>query len=114
MAAVVYFFSAIQAETWHSFSHHESLVEHKAEDEKDPCHRAVFHHAVSDGCEHKTHISKRVDCDLCHIICIHADSLITESNIVLKFFPEGAFTRYHLESINAPSAPFAARGPPAS
>ncbi|MDX1406697.1 MAG: hypothetical protein R3330_01155 [Saprospiraceae bacterium] len=38
--------------------------------ERNPCHRAIYHHDTKRGCQHPGHLSEaRQDCDLCDAIC---------------------------------------------
>jgi hypothetical protein len=71
---VFYAAGNIQVEVLHQFFHsHANAVVHSAEQEKDRCHRAIYHEK-DDGCGHKSHLTKVEKCGLCHLFA-HNDQL---------------------------------------
>ena len=66
---LLYVFSYFSFELIHQFEHsHEYEALHTEENEKEACHRAVFHFE-KDACDHKTHVtSLEKHCDLCDVI----------------------------------------------
>jgi hypothetical protein len=70
---LIYSAGSVQLETLHTLFHeHDEL--HTSELEKDPCHRAVYHHE-KEGCEHKSHVTEQKKCSLCQF-SFHADQWI--------------------------------------
>lgn len=58
----------------HSFFVHEEPTEVVCtlENEKDACHRTIYHHDTKTGCEHPTHLTKPIkSCELCSILLTH-------------------------------------------
>jgi hypothetical protein len=44
-------------ELLHSFAHsHDAAVTHSSEQESDPCHRAIYHSDIEQGCHHDSHL----------------------------------------------------------
>lgn len=61
---------------FHQFLHAgENVVAHAPAQEKDPCHRAVYHPGLSNSCHHQSHVVSGVKCDLCHLL-IHSDQIV--------------------------------------
>ncbi len=59
-------------ELLHSRDQH---VTHTEIEEKDPCHRAIYHHEVKKDGLHDSHIATSDKCELCDIIS-HTDQLL--------------------------------------
>jgi len=71
---IFYVAGNIQVEVLHQLFHsHANAVIHSAEQEKDRCHRAIYHEK-DDGCGHKSHLTKVEKCNLCHLFS-HNDQL---------------------------------------
>lgn len=71
----------------HEFAHdHQVLVTHSQEQEKDPCHRLVYHNDVEAGCDHDVHLTASDTCQMCDL-AYHGDQtlLLAASYPVLKF-----------------------------
>jgi hypothetical protein len=74
----LYIAGTIASDLVHQVVHehqHEAL--HTAEQEKDPCHRSLYHHDTN-GCDHQAHVSKIEKCKHCHIL-FHTDQLTFDS-----------------------------------
>ncbi len=73
----------------HQFLHsHQQEVSHNDIEEKDPCHRSIYHHDV-EGCHHPSHIGITDQCDLCNLF-FHSDPFVlskSESTQVDFFSP---------------------------
>jgi hypothetical protein len=84
-----YIIGTSQLETLHQFLHsHDHLVSHTQAQEKDPCHREIYHHDNEKGCGHHSHIAVTNKCELCDLI-FHTDLIFlarSESQSIL-FFP---------------------------
>jgi hypothetical protein len=64
-----------QVEVLHELIHsHNNLISHSQQEEKDPCHRAVYHHETEKGCGH-SHIVVTDKCELCDLIS-HTDQVL--------------------------------------
>lgn len=110
-----YFIGNTQVEVFHEFlHHHDSIVVHTFEAEKDPCHRSLFHRDKNDGCEHKTHLTTAYKCKLCSFFC-HSDHLIV-SNSFSEFTPSDCILISELKSVQLTGDPAqqSSRAPPAA
>ena len=62
------------------FHEHQSFLSHSAEEENDPCHRAIYHVEKDNACKHEWHLSKNEKCGDCYLL-FHADQIIVRSSI---------------------------------
>ena len=59
-----------------AFAHdHEHTVVHSAEAEKDPCHRFIYHHDLTQSCDHDSHWVASDACDMCDL-AYHGDQAL--------------------------------------
>jgi len=65
---LLYVAGNVQVETFHAFFHSLEKAAHSSEQERDPCHRAIYHDSKTEGCDHKTHLTAVKKCPLCHIV----------------------------------------------
>lgn len=67
---LLYLVGMVAGPLTHQTDHgHEHVALHTPEHEEDPCHRAVYHQDVAEGCAHDTHLNPEEDsCVLCHFI----------------------------------------------
>jgi hypothetical protein len=73
----LYIAGNLQPEALHHLSHgDEAEVQHTAITEKDPCHRALYHAALGDGCDHSAHYTTPKKCAACHLI-FHSAHLVS-------------------------------------
>ncbi|MBT1689075.1 hypothetical protein [Dawidia soli] len=75
----LYLAGNLQPEALHHLSHNDEADAHTAVMEKDPCHRALYHAALGDGCEHTAHYTTPKKCAACHLI-FHAAHLVITSD----------------------------------
>ncbi|HEX9651087.1 MAG TPA: hypothetical protein VGA21_11030 [Cyclobacteriaceae bacterium] len=61
-------------ETLHLVIHPDDSLAHTANQEKDSCHRAIYHNEPEEGCSHKSHVLLKVKCGLCDQVC-HSDQV---------------------------------------
>jgi hypothetical protein len=60
---VLYALGTIEPGFLHSLFHStHSEVLHIAENEKDPCHRKIYHHSSEGGCSHSSHLIANEKC----------------------------------------------------
>jgi hypothetical protein len=88
----------LQPEALHHLSHRDDAeVQHTAITEKDPCHRALYHAAVADGCDHSAHYTTQKKCAACHLVFHSAhlvsapDDATTTDTVVLHTVAEATF-----------------------
>jgi hypothetical protein len=62
---VLYVFCSLHTDVIHRLSHaHELQDLHSIKNEKDQCHKSVYHHEKN-SCEHKAHLTKSDKCSEC-------------------------------------------------
>jgi hypothetical protein len=67
---LIYLVSGARLNTLHRLFHDDQhAVEHFAENEKDPCHRTIYHKDTS-GCDHRSHVSEVTKCNYCDITSV--------------------------------------------
>lgn len=74
LLAAAYIIGNSPGEALHELFHPQETVVHTVDQEKDSCHRTIYHQEKEDGCEHKSHISKVDKCTLCHALS-HIDQI---------------------------------------
>lgn len=76
----------------HRLSHTHEVVSHTGEQEKDPCHRALYHQDLDHGCHHETHLTVSDSCDVCDLI-LHAEYIysVVSSNTSSTFLSADFF-----------------------
>jgi hypothetical protein len=63
---VLYIIGTAQQDLLHAFSHsHHASISHSEEQEKDPCHRSIYHHDMEQGCDHDSHLNVSDKCQMC-------------------------------------------------
>jgi hypothetical protein len=72
--ATAYIIGNSPGEALHKLFHNQETVVHTVDQEKDSCHRTIYHQEKEDGCKHKSHISKVDKCTLCHALS-HIDQI---------------------------------------
>jgi hypothetical protein len=85
----------------HSFAHdHQTIVSHSDDQEKDPCHRLLFHNDAKEGCDHNSHLIVSDNCQMCDL-AYHGDQT-NLSNVA--FAPaEFASEQFHFYKISLES-----------
>ena len=65
----------------YAFGHDRHVqVSHSYNEERDPCHRKIYHNDVNAGCDHDVHLTVVDKCDLCKF-AVHVDkALLTSVN----------------------------------
>lgn len=72
----IYLTGAIQFNILHaSFHAHTQEELHSPENEKEACHKAIYHQDQAGSCHHKTHLVAHDQCSLCHLIVSMAQPL---------------------------------------
>ena len=84
---LLYVAGNVQVETFHQFFHSLEKALHSTEQEKDPCHRAVYHDSKKEGCNHKTHITAVKKCPLCHVVPLSATHIATNNSFAFIGLP---------------------------
>lgn len=98
---------------FHQFFHgQETAVTHSPEQEKDPCHLAIYHFETESLCEHPSHLSGSEKCDQCHFLsCTDQITVRNVSGECVKIqdMINERFIAVHLKSI---SLQLSSRAPP--
>ena len=91
---------------------HQSLVSHSAEEENDPCHKAIYHVEEEQACKHESHVSKKESCCDCHLL-FHSDQIIFRNSftqsVIREVFVRDIQLLSHSDEI---SVHHPSRGPP--
>lgn len=62
-------------EAFHKIFHpQEAIVVHTIDQEKNSCHRSIYHQEKETNCAHKAHLAKLDKCKLCHALS-HSDHI---------------------------------------
>ena len=94
---LLYLAGNVQVESFHRVFHSFEKALHSSEQEKDPCHRAIYHETKKEGCDHKIHVTAIKNCPLCHVIpftdqlanvrqCFLSAELSASFNVVSQLF----------------------------
>jgi hypothetical protein len=75
LLAAAYIIGNSPGEALHKLFHNQETVVHTVDQEKDSCHRTIYHQEKEDGCEHKSHVCKVEKCNLCHALS-HIDQIV--------------------------------------
>lgn len=111
----LYITGTIGTDFVHEIVHSHVNVElHSALNEKDPCHKAIYHHEKDNGCNHTTHLIKVEKCMHCHIL-FHATDQVTlsASPSKLAFHDFVALTNFIPVTLSGNTLQQSLRGPPA-
>jgi hypothetical protein len=64
----LYAVGSLQVESFHRLIHgHDEAALHSPEQEKNDCHRLIFHNISEGSCHHKSHVTELKKCPLCQI-----------------------------------------------
>lgn len=81
---VLYVVGTTHIEWVHSFAHeHANGVLHSGEEEKDPCHRSIYHNDIEHGCHHDSHLIVSDKCKMCDLVS-HGDYVFLPPAFFLK------------------------------
>jgi hypothetical protein len=66
----IYIAGGTSCGAFHRLLHQDkSVISHSSEEEKDPCHRVIYHFEKDNVCKHDSHFSVKEKCGQCHILC---------------------------------------------
>lgn len=75
LLAASYLVGIAPVEAFHKIFHpQEGIVVHTSDQEKNSCHRSIYHHEKETNCAHKSHLAKLDKCKLCHALT-HSDHI---------------------------------------
>ena len=114
MLLLLYLAGNVQVESFHQIFHSFEQALHSSDQEKDPCHRSIYHDAEQEGCDHKTHVTAVKKCPLCHIVPLNEKH--TSVNHSFEFFSSPSDFKIFSFSIPVAelSGNLSARAPPVS
>jgi hypothetical protein len=102
-----------QSEGFHQFFHwHDKSVTHNEAQEKDPCHRSIYHDDTSTGCSHDSHVVVTDKCQLCDLISHNDQILIAAEFQFFAYFPGDNFTPGYVATEPLRTVVLPARAPP--
>lgn len=109
---LVYFVGSVQIESIHSIFHDVELALHSSEQEEDPCHRAIYHDAKDDACDHATHITAVKKCPLCHVVPFNDQHLPDQNSFRFFSSADTYFSEYFESGFKSAVTHLPARAPP--
>ena len=83
----------VQVESFHKIFHSFEQALHSFDQEKDPCHRAIYHDSKKEGCDHKTHVTAVKKCPLCHLVPLN-EKHISVSHVFESFSAPDDFENF--------------------
>ena len=90
---VLYTAGTSHLEYLHSMFHgHDVAVTHSDAQEKDPCHRLLYHNDTMQGCDHSSHLIVSDKCEMCDLV-YHGDQTML-SDLTLS---NGEFSSEHFD-----------------
>ena len=109
-----YMISNTSVEVFHQFvhAHDDTAIAHTLQDEKDPCHRTIYHASKDNSCAHE-HLTKIKKCNLCDLIS-HTDQVVVSFSLNPfnpSYFSHGLFVIQDWHGNTITGLP--SRGPPA-
>lgn len=108
----LYLAGNVQVESFHDLVHSLEKSLHSVEQEKDPCHRAIYHEIKNDGCDHKTHFTAIKKCPLCHVVPVNVQH-VEASNAFQYIHLSNDFGHYLSSGIVIPAfSDLPSRAPP--
>ena len=111
---VFYLAGATCLELAHAFVHdHAAAVTHSEAQEKDPCHRLIYHNDGAQGCDHDSHLIVSEKCQMCDLVCHSDQYLLTDINFSIPGFSQGQFSAYKRSLDSYWAVISSSRAPPA-
>jgi len=87
----------------HLLHGHQTLISHSADQEKDPCHRAIYHFEKENICKHNSHVATKEKCDQCYIF-FHSDQMFVRNPAIpsddFEFVISGVLTPTLLSDVS--------------
>lgn len=113
---LIYFSGTSHLEVLHSFYHnHDQRVKHSEEQEKNPCHRSIYHFdfdELAKNCGHNAHLVVADKCTLCDHN-VHQDHLLFDlTRISSNDFSSPEFISLSVDADSYSLLNVLARGPP--
>ncbi len=100
---VLYSVASLRIDSLHQFFHSRNIVElHSAEQERNPCHKNIYHQQREAGCKHQSHLTENAKCPLCEFK-ISSDEWLTTPGAAPHAFQLPAIQFYYPEEIPSPS-----------
>ena len=109
---LLFYLASFQVEIIHTFIHanDNTFVLHTPEEEKDLCHRSLFHNE-KDACNHESHFIKNLNCQVCHA-CLKTTHLPGKVFTPTVFFTEAESVGDSFRYFSRYSDRQSARAPP--
>jgi hypothetical protein len=111
---VLYVIGNVQVESIHQVFHSVDKALHSLEQEKDPCHRAIYHEVKNEGCDHKTHVTAIKRCPLCHVVPFNDQHASAGEDVTASGYSVSYQSVLHPLSLPDPLYNLSARAPPFS
>lgn len=110
---MLYIAGSIHLEWCHSIIHeHTVIVSHSYEQEKDPCHRSIYHGDAEQGCDHQSHVVWSDECQLCDIASSADKIFVIQTNVPNVHFKPGDFVHFKQSTDSYWAVILSSRAPP--
>lgn len=110
---VLYLAGTSQLEFVHSFAHdHEESVSHSDEQEKNPCHRLIYHNDKKESCDHRSHVMASDKCQMCDAIYHGDQNLLSDIAFPVPDLYEEQFALYKINLDSYWAVISSSRAPP--
>ena len=111
---LLYLVGNVEVESFHKAFHSFEQALHSSQDEKDPCHRAIYHNSKQNSCDHKTHLTAVKKCPLCHLVPLN-EKHIAVGHSFESFSSTPSFDQFFVAiQVAEISGGLSARAPPVS
>ena len=110
---IIYIGGILQVRILHSLVHdHEEVVSHSDDEEKDPCHRLIYHHELKACVDHDAHLTISIKCQMCDL-AFHGDqTLLSKVIVAATKFEQPYFISYKLDLDSYCAVISSSRAPP--
>lgn len=109
----LYFGGSSHLEFLRSFVYdHHVVVVHSEEQEKDPCHRLIYHDDTEQGCGHDSHLIGSDECQMCDLVYQGDQTLLSNNEFESENFSNKFFVLYKENIYSYRDAIRSSRAPP--
>lgn len=111
---VLYICGSSNRELLHGLFHSDNVVvTHTEQQEKDPCHRTIYHFDTAQECDHDSHLFAPDKCSMCDVALYHEHILMPEAELEVTEFPSCHFENYKVSTDSYFAVISSSRAPPA-
>jgi len=113
MLLVFYIAGTSDVELLHSLIHtHDVAATHSDEQEKDPCHRLIYHNDTEQGCSHDSHLIVSDKCEMCDLVYHGDHTMLVNPTFFTEEFSSELFDFYKISLDSYWAVISSSRAPP--